>query len=204
MSRERRPDRGAVETFEVLPDYDPSDDMRHSPFGGSVAARVLRCPASVGLIQKVPEHLRRSSCYADRGSAIHAAMVRLLDENPPPLESLIGKTIDSYVITRDDVENALRPVYAYVERLLDAPGAEFYLEQRVEFPTVPGAFGTADLVIRIGTVLHVVDFKFGVGVRVLALTPVATTTWSIRSCCSTPRLRGIRCLTSSPASPRSH
>jgi hypothetical protein len=26
----------------------------HSAFGGSAAARVLRCPASVDLIQKVP------------------------------------------------------------------------------------------------------------------------------------------------------
>ena len=26
----------------------------HSPFGGSVASRVLRCPASVGLLEKVP------------------------------------------------------------------------------------------------------------------------------------------------------
>jgi hypothetical protein len=26
----------------------------HSPFGGSVAARVLRCPASVRLVEKVP------------------------------------------------------------------------------------------------------------------------------------------------------
>jgi hypothetical protein len=58
-----------------------------------------------------------------------------------------------------------------VSPLLDAPGAEFYLEQRVEFPTVPGAFGTVDLIVRIGTILHVVDFKFGAGVRVLALYP---------------------------------
>jgi hypothetical protein len=60
-------------------------------------------------------------------------------------------------------------MYAHVERLLNTPGAEFYFEQRVVFPTVPGAFGTLDLVVRIGDTIHVVDFKFGVGVRVLAL-----------------------------------
>jgi uncharacterized protein DUF2800 len=142
----------------------------HSPFGGSVAARVLRCPASVGLAEKVPAHLRRTSSYAERGTALHSAMALLIDENED-LESLVGKTLNNYTITRDDVENALRPVYAYVGQLLDAPGAEFYLEQRVAFPTIPGAFGTVDLIIRIGTILHVVDFKFGVGVRVLALYP---------------------------------
>ena len=51
----------------------------HSPFGGSVAARVLRCPASVGLVQKVPDYLRRSSAYAERGTALHAAMALLLE-----------------------------------------------------------------------------------------------------------------------------
>ena len=142
----------------------------HSPFGGSVAARILRCPASVGLVAKVPENLRRSSSYADRGTALHVAMTLLLDEKET-LESLIGKTIDSYTITSDDVENALRPVLTYVGPLLDASGAEFYLEHRVVFPTVPGAFGTTDLIVRIGRAVHLIDYKFGSGVRVLAIYP---------------------------------
>jgi Protein of unknown function (DUF2800) len=142
----------------------------HSQFGGSVAARVLRCPASVGLGAKVPENLRRSSSYADRGTALHVAMTLLLDEKET-LDSLAGKTIDRYAITSDDVENALRPVLSYVEPLLDAPGAEFYLEQRVVFPAVAGAFGTADLIIRIDSTIHVIDFKFGSGVPVRAVYP---------------------------------
>ena len=51
------------------------------------------------------------------------------------------------------------------------PGPNIYLEHRVVFPTVPGAFGTADLIVRIGSTIHVIDFKFGAGVRVLALYP---------------------------------
>src|SRR6266436_312690 len=140
----------------------------HSPFGGSVAARVLRCPASVGLVEKVPAYLRKISAYAERGTALHAAMT-LLIENTRTLDDLVGATINDYTITADDVENALRPAYAYIDALLDAPGAEFYLEQRVVFPTISGTFGTVDLLIRIGTVVHVIDFKFGIGVRVLAL-----------------------------------
>jgi hypothetical protein len=45
------------------------------------------------------------------------------------------------------------------------------LEQRVVFPTIPGAFGTVDLIVRSGAGLHIIDFKFGVGVRVLAFYP---------------------------------
>ena len=55
--------------------------------------------------------------------------------------------------------------------LLDAPGAEYYLEQRVVFPTIPDTWGTVDLLVRIDRTMHVIDFKFGVGVRVLALNP---------------------------------
>jgi hypothetical protein len=142
----------------------------HSPFGGSVATRVLRCPASVGLVKKVPAYLRKVSAYAERGTALHAAMA-LLIERARSLEDLVGETIEGYRISADDVENALRPAYAYVAALLDAPGAEFYLEQRVVFPMIPGAFGTVDLIVRIGARLYIVDFKFGAGVRVLALYP---------------------------------
>jgi len=142
----------------------------HSPFGGSVAARVVHCPASFGLVAKVPKHLRRSSVYADRGTALHAAMVFLIDEKES-FESLVGKTVGNYAVTYDDVENALRPVFTYIAALLDTPGAEFYLERRVTFPTIGGAFGTVDLIIRIGNTIYIIDFKFGSGVRVLALYP---------------------------------
>jgi hypothetical protein len=162
----------ATQEFAVDKAVEKRDTLfpAHSPFGGSVAARVLRCPASVGLVASVPAHLHKPSAYADRGTALHAAMARLLDDEDS-LESLVGKTINNYTITRDDVENALRPVYAYVDALLDAPGAEFFLEQRVKFPIIAGAFGTCDLMVRIGSTVHIVDFKFGSGVRVLALYP---------------------------------
>src|SRR5215831_3688851 len=143
----------------------------HSKFGGSVAARVLRCPASVGLTEKVPAYLHRSSIHAIRGSALHVAMTLLLEDNPPSLKSLVGKTIGTYTITSDDVATAIGPAYAYVETLLDMPGAEYFLERRVVFPTISNTFGTLDLLVRVDHMVHVIDFKFGVGVRVCVLTP---------------------------------
>jgi hypothetical protein len=143
----------------------------HSLFGGSVAARVLRCPGSIRLVQRVPAQLRKTSAYASRGTGLHSAMALLLGDDPPSLESLAGKTFDSYTITCDDVETALRPAYAYAAALIDTPGAEFYLEHRVIFPTIASTFGTCDLIVRIGRTIHVLDFKFGAGVRVLALYP---------------------------------
>jgi hypothetical protein len=140
----------------------------HSQFGGSVATRVLRCPASVSLVEKVPAHLRKASAYADRGTALHAAMTLLLDDSGRhSLDSFVGKTFNNYTIARDDVENALRPAYGYAETLLE--GAEYYLEHRVAFPSIAGAYGTLDLLVRVGDAIHLIDFKFGVGVAVRAL-----------------------------------
>ena len=68
-------------------------EAAHSPFGGSVAGRILRCPASVGLVEKVPLHLRRESAYAKRGTALHIAIARVI-KNECSLEDLIGETID--------------------------------------------------------------------------------------------------------------
>ena len=62
----------------------------HSVFGGSVAARVLRCPASVHLVAKVPEHLRKSSAYADRGTACHTAMSRLIEGAVASVSGMAG------------------------------------------------------------------------------------------------------------------
>jgi uncharacterized protein DUF2800 len=135
-----------------------------------VAVRVLNCTGSVRLVEQVPTHLRKTSSYAERGTALHSAMV-LLIEQKRRIDDLAGEAIGGYTITSDDVENALRPVLAYVEALLDTPGAEYYLEHRVVFPTIAGAFGTADLIVCIGNTIYVIDFKFGSGVRVLALYP---------------------------------
>jgi hypothetical protein len=143
----------------------------HSAFGGSVATRVLRCPASVGLVAKVPAYLHKTSEYAKCGTALHAVEALLLEENPPSFESLVGKTFGDYTVTAGDIENKVRPAYAYVEPLLNVATAMYYVEHRVVFPGIAGAFGTVDLLIRIDRTVYVIDFKFGSGVRVLALYP---------------------------------
>jgi hypothetical protein len=153
----------------------PAATTAHSPFGGSSAARVLNCPASISRIEKMPEQLRnKSSAYAERGTALHAALAELIadDADERALPQFVGKKFDNYVLTDDDVENALRPAFQYALTLLDTPGAEFYIERRVAFPGIADTFGTADLIVRIDNTVRVVDWKFGGGVRVLALYPV--------------------------------
>src|SRR5262252_3865567 len=96
----------------------------HSPFGGSSAARVLHCPASVGLVAKVPNHSQPPSAFANRGTALHTALTLLIN-NARPLNALLGNNINNYVITRADLANALLPTYAYIKQLLAPPKTEF-------------------------------------------------------------------------------
>ena len=143
----------------------------HSPFGGSVATRVLRCPASVRLVEKVPAHLRKSSAYADRGTALHAAMA-LLIENECSLDEARRRDDRQLRSSRSTMSRTpcgrFSPMW---KRSSTTRAPSIYLEHRVVFPTIAGAFGTCDLIVRIGSAVHVIDFKFGTGVRVLALYP---------------------------------
>ena len=105
----------------------------HSPFGGSCAGRVLNCPASVGLVEKVPAYLRKVSAYVARGVALHTAMALLID-NARSLEGLVGEIISGYTITRDDVENADgRELSSYWP---DVRGSLLSIVTKRELPTI--------------------------------------------------------------------
>jgi hypothetical protein len=158
----------------TAPRDNTSPPVAHSRFGGSSAPRVMACPASVGLVAKLPVYLTgKTSPYAMRGTSLHTCMV-LLIEREARLDDIAGRAFGDYIVTADDVENSLRPALAYADGLLDQPGAEYFLERRVVFPNVDGAFGTADLLVKIGRTVHAIDFKFGSGVRVLAVYPDGT------------------------------
>ena len=58
----------------------------------------------------------------------------------------------------------------YIQELTKTPDAIVLLEQRVDFsPWVPQGFGTCDCIIIQGSVLTIIDYKYGVGVPVSAV-----------------------------------
>ena len=162
-------------------------------FGGSVAARVLHCPASVGLIEKVPANLRRSSAYADRGTALHAAMALLLGDDPPTLESLVGKTFNGYTITLTTSRTLCGRFMPTWRRSSIRPGLSIYLEHRVVFPTIAGAFGTVDLIVRIGNTITSSTSSSAPACASSRFIPRRRRRMSsTRSSCSMPRPRATR------------
>lgn len=140
--------------------------------GGSSAARVRMCPASVKLSEEAAIKFppRPPSPYAQEGTALHTVMEQsiLQYDELVPRESFIGLVIEGVKITRELYDKKLVPAGQALEELFKQHDVvEYEPEARVHFTSIPGAFGTCDILAltRDGKLL-IVDFKFGDGVIV--------------------------------------
>ena len=141
--------------------------MKHSNIvGGSTASRVINCPASVNLCAKMPP--KPSSEFADRGTLLHDA-ISLILEDKQTSESVIGMAYEGQVLTQDLHDEKIAVALNLLDEIDDKKTMEFMVETRVGFGDVlPGVFGSADLLGRIGNRAIVLDWKFGDGVVVEA------------------------------------
>ena len=173
----------------------------HSPFGGTVAARVLRCPASVGLVEKVPAHLRKSSAYADRGTALHAAMALLIERRRALSRASSARRSTATRSRATTSRTRCGRLYAYVEALLDTPGAEYLPRaarrlsdhrRRLRHCRPASSASAARSTSSISNSAPACASSRSIR--------TATRMSSTRSCCSTPRPRATRSPNFSPAS----
>jgi hypothetical protein len=137
--------------------------MLHSSIvGGSSASRVVNCPGSVALVQKMPP--KPSSVHADRGTLLHDAMALMLEEK---IDSPIGMTYNGQEITPELAAEKLTVAWELLDQVDPDKTMEFMVETSVNFGDfLPGVFGSADLLGRIGDRAIVLDWKFGDGVMV--------------------------------------
>jgi hypothetical protein len=134
--------------------------------GGSTAKRVINCPGSVALVQKMPP--KPSSKYADEGTLLHHVIAAVLETGKPP-EDFLGTFYNGVELTEDRLERKLLPALAALDEIDPDKLMEYDVEKVVGFGHVlPGVFGSADLVGRIGDRGILVDWKFGDGVAVEA------------------------------------
>ncbi len=140
--------------------------MLHSSIvGGSTAKRVMACPASVNLCAKMPP--KPSSVHADRGTLLHDAIAMLLDGK---VESVIGMEYNGIILTQELYDDKIAVALAALDEIDPDKRMEFAVESRVGFgDLLPGVFGSADLLGRIGNRAIVLDWKFGDGVVVDAV-----------------------------------
>jgi hypothetical protein len=139
--------------------------MQHSNIvGGSTAKRVINCPGSVALVQKMPP--KPSSEFADRGTLLHNAMDLILSTGQT-VDSLIGMKYQDQVLTDDLIVEKVRPALAALDEIDPEKIMDIEVETRVGFgDLLPGVFGSADVIGRIKNRAVVMDWKFGDGVAV--------------------------------------
>jgi len=132
--------------------------------GGSTAKRVMNCPGSVALVQKMPP--QPSNKYADEGTLLHNVIAEIVMSDKHPEEFLHTKYNDQ-VLTLDLIDNKLVPALAALDQIDPNKEMEIDAESRVGFgDLLPGVFGSTDLIGRIGNRAVVLDWKFGDGVAV--------------------------------------
>ena len=139
--------------------------MQHSRIvGGSTAKRVIACPGSVALVDKMPP--KPSSKYADEGTLLHDTIADVLDKGMHP-HDFIGRKHEDVELTVDLLHDKLLPALAALDEIDPTGEMEYAVESRVGFgDLLPDVFGSTDLLGRIGDRAIVLDWKFGDGVAV--------------------------------------
>ena len=121
--------------------------MKHALFSASGSNIWLKCPPSLSLTVNIPD---TTSPAAQEGTKMHDLAH----------DVLLGKktTDNGYIETYVDYVKAL--------------GGKQYYEQKVDYSHVVDyhepSFGTSDAIVHDGNTLHIVDYKYGTGVRVFA------------------------------------
>lgn len=141
--------------------------MQHSRIvGGSTAKRVIACPGSVALVDRMPP--QPSSSYADTGTLLHDTIADVLDKHQPPAAHL-GRKHENITLTQELIDAKLAPALAALDEIDPEGRMEYAVESRVGFGDyLPDVFGSTDLLGRIGDRAVVLDWKFGDGVAVSA------------------------------------
>jgi len=140
--------------------------MQHSNIvGGSTAKRVIMCPGSVKLVQKMPP--QPSSVHADRGTMLHDVISRILLDQGVVIGQFKHK---DQLLTQELYDEKITPALDALDEIDPNGDLVYEVETRVGFgDLLPGVFGSTDLVGRIGQRAVVLDWKFGDGVVVDAV-----------------------------------
>jgi hypothetical protein len=136
--------------------------MHSNIVGGSTAKRVMNCPGSVALVQKMPARVGGKD--ADQGTLCHNAMAMLLEDPSLQIKQVLGMKYNDQVMTEDLIDEKIIPAMAALNEIDPDGSMEYKVETHVNFgKLLPGVFGSADLIGRIGDRAIILDWKFGQG-----------------------------------------
>lgn len=144
---------------------------KHALLGPSSSARWIACPPSAKLTEFMPNE---SSVYAEEGTKAHYLCEQVLRQAIPRWEAgtahgyLPLPNADDYPT---EMQNAAKVYTEFIYGLYTGFPPQgpvtVCIEQQVKMTRwVPGCFGTCDCCLIGSGILHVVDFKYGMGVPV--------------------------------------
>lgn len=135
----------------------------HAKLSASGSERWMKCTGSVKAEENFPE---TTSIFAEEGSAAHE-LAELCLKNERMAQDYLGQVLpenDAFIVTQDMADY----VQQYIDYVRSLGGTQFY-EIRVDFSEwVPGGFGTSDAIVIKDNTMHVIDLKYGKGIKVYA------------------------------------
>ncbi len=143
-------------------------ERQHAILSPSAAHRWLACTPSARFEEQIPEE---PSEYAEEGTLAHELAALLLSARAGTYRGS-NKAFNETIVrlTSDPLFNSEMQGHceAYVNYVLEY-GMQVRIEHTYDLSEfAPCCFGTADATVTAGKTLHVIDFKYGAGVRVLA------------------------------------
>lgn len=145
--------------------------MAHALLGPSSAARWIACPPSVKLCEQFEDV---ESEYAKEGSLAHEIAELKVRKLIDP--GLTSRKFTSAMKKLKEKELYQEEMQGYTDEYVEFIQEQMYgysstphiaVEQKVDFSQyVPDGFGTADCILIVNNILHIIDFKYGKGVHV--------------------------------------
>jgi len=135
----------------------------HAKLSASGSERWMKCTGSVKAEESFPD---TTSIFAEEGSAAHE-LAELCLKNEYNAQDYLGKVLpehDAFIVTQDMADY----VQQYLDYVRSLGGTQFY-EIRVDFSEwVHEGFGTSDAIVIKDTTMHIIDLKYGKGIKVYA------------------------------------
>lgn len=137
---------------------------RHSKLSPSSAHRWLNCTASAAVEYELEE---APSPYAREGTEAHSLSEKKLRFYFDGIKHESKASAEMEAFT-DEYVDYIKSIYNGIYLASD-DDIQIFIEQRLDLTEwIPRGFGTADCIIASGEDLHVIDFKYGKGVKVEA------------------------------------
>lgn len=143
---------------------------KHALLSASGAGQWINCPPSAKLCDELPEE---ESTYTKEGTLAHEICELKLTADTLKTGTYTRRMnkIKKNELYKDEMQGFTDQYVDYVETLSNNLPEKPYMavEKRVEFDDyAPDGFGTADCILICGSVMHIIDFKYGKGVMVSA------------------------------------